>query len=308
MSSGAVQAFVGALAQAARARFTDDAVLERALDAQLADARAAWPSFAIDPLRFAAELGRRLGADATPAALEAVHGADVYLAIACSDGDAAAIALLERDYLREVDHAARKVRASADQADEVRGHLRRVLFLAEPGRGAALHDFAGRGDLRGYLRVIATRELIRALERGRREIAIDDEAVFDRFAPRDDAELSFIRRVTRDQVADALRAALAALDAHDRALLRYHLVDAWSIDRIAEIYRIHRATAARRLTAARARLGELIRGELATRLAIESGEVDSIVRLVQSKVEVTFERLLAETRDDVAPPDEADDD
>jgi RNA polymerase sigma-70 factor (ECF subfamily) len=229
-----------------------------------------------------------MGPDATPELLASARAADVYLAIACADGDATAIGHLERDYLREVDHAARKVRASADQADEVRGHLRRILFTAEPGRAAALHDYAGRGDLKGYLRVIATRELIRALERGRRELAVDDDAVFDRVAPAlpGDAELRFVKRVTRDQVADALRAALGGLEPHDRALLRYHLVDGWSIDRIAQLYGIHRATAA-------------------PRLGIASGEVDSLVQLVQSKVEVTFERLLpAEAGDNAAEPDD----
>ena len=192
------------------------------------------------------------------------------------------------------------MRATQDQADDVKGHLRRVLFTAEPGRGAGLADFTGRGDLRGYVRVIATRELIRALERGRREVAVADDAVFDRFAPANDAELSFVRRVTRDQVAGALRDALGRLESHDRALLRYHLVDTWSIDRIAQVYGIHRATAARRLTAARERLGLLMRGELIAKLAVGADEVDSIVRLVQSKVEVSFERLLA---DNPAEPD-----
>ena len=308
MASGVTAAFVGALDAEARVRFPDEAALAATLAAHDAAARAAWPALAdtIDAARFAAELGRRLGPDATPELLAAAKAADVFLAIACADGDAAAITHLERDYLREVDHAARKVRASADLADEVRGHLRRVLFTAEPGRSAAIRDYAGRGDLRGYLRVIATRELIRLLERGRRELAVDDDAVFDRFAPANDAELSFVRRVTRDQVADALRGALGLLEGHDRALLRYHLVDGWSIDRIAQLYGIHRATAARRLTAARERLGELMRGQLAARLAIASDEVDSLVRLVQSKVEVTFERLLADVGDNPAKPDDPD--
>jgi hypothetical protein len=46
-----------------------------------------------------------------------------------------------------------------------------------------------------------------------------------------------------------------------------------------------------------------MRGALAAKLAIADDEVDSIVRLVQSKVEVSFERLLA---DDPADPDAGD--
>jgi hypothetical protein len=36
-----------------------------------------------------------------------------------------------------------------------------------------------------------------------------------------------------------------------------------------------------------------IRGQLATRLAITTDEVDSVVRLVQSRVDVSLERLLS---------------
>jgi len=287
--------FAAALPEAARARFDGDADRDAAaatLAAHAAAARAAWPDLPIDPARLAEELARRLGDDASPAVLAQVRAADVHLAIACVDGDPAALTHLERDYLREVDAAARKVGATAAQAEDVRGHLRRVLVVAEPGRAAGLAAYAGRGDLRGYVRVVATRELIRVRDRGRREVAVDDAGVFDRLAPRDDAELSFVRRVTRDQVAAALRGALAGLEPHDRALLRYYIVDGWSIDRVAELYGIHRATAARRLTAARGRLGERMRAELAATLDVESDEVDSIVRLVQSRVEVTFERLL----------------
>ena len=34
----------------------------------------------------------------------------------------------------------------------------RILFTSEPGRPAALSEFSGRGDLRSYIRVMATRE------------------------------------------------------------------------------------------------------------------------------------------------------
>jgi RNA polymerase sigma-70 factor, ECF subfamily len=61
---------------------------------------------------------------------------------------------------------------------------------------------------------------------------------------------------------------------------------------------VHRATAARWLTDARERLGEIIRTELAARLQIAAEEVDSIVRLVQSRVDMSLDRLLVS---DVSP-------
>ncbi len=47
------------------------------------------------------------------------------------------------------------------------------------------------------------------------------------------------------------------------------------------------------MAAARDELGLLIRTEVAAQLAIEVDEVDSIVRLVQSRLDVSLERLIA---------------
>jgi RNA polymerase sigma-70 factor (ECF subfamily) len=198
--------------------------------------------------------------------------------------------LFERDCLSEIDRVARKLRATDDQAAEVHGHLRRVLFVAEPGRAAGLAEFAGRGDLRGYIRVSATRELIRAINRGRREESI--EPLLERLDLAHAPELNLLRAQYGETVAAALRAAVEALDERPRALLRYSVAAGWSIDQIGALYGVHRATAARWLTAARDALGDHLRREVSTRLAIPIADVDSIVRLVQSQIDVSLTRIL----------------
>jgi RNA polymerase sigma-70 factor (ECF subfamily) len=257
---------------------------------------AAWPEIAVAPERFGSELARRVGspvsAQAAAAALDAMRGADVYLAVACCGGDSAAIARIDDILARELRHVALKLHATADQTTEIHAELRRILLVDEPPRPAALREYAGRGDLRGYLRVMSTRALIRAINRGRREIAVDDNEFFDRLLPSDDAELGFLRAQYRDAVDGALRAALEGLDPRSRALLRYQLIDGWSIDQVGKLYGVHRATAARWLTEAREVLGAAIRNELSVRLRISPEEVDSIVRLVQSRVDMSLERLL----------------
>jgi RNA polymerase sigma-70 factor (ECF subfamily) len=290
------QGLLAGLAEPPRRFAGDEAAASDALLAQWDAAIAAWPAVAVPPDQFARELARRIAThaegDITTAALEALHGGDVYLAIACCDGDEPAIGLLDELVGRELRHAASKLRATPDQAAEVHAELRRILLVDDNDRGAALRDYAGRGDLRGYLRVSATRALIRAINRGRREIAIDDGEVFDRMLPLDDPELSMLRAQYRETVDAALRAALSSLDARSRALLRYQLLDGWSIDQVGKLYGVHRATAARWLADARALLGNTIRSELATRLKIAASEVDSIVRLVQSRVDMSLDRLL----------------
>jgi RNA polymerase sigma-70 factor (ECF subfamily) len=290
-----LDAFLGAIDEASRPAFEPAearAATAAALVAACEAAHAAYPATEIPDTTFAAELGRRLGESASPAQLAQTRADHVYLAIACAAGDPRAITRFEADFLGEVDVSASRVRATPDQAAEVRGHLRRILFVSEPGRPAATGEFSGKGDLRSYVRVMATRELIRLVNKGRREVGIPDEAVLDLLSPATDPELGYLRDQYRADVDAAIRTALGRLADQPRALLRYHLIDGWSIDRVGALYGVHRATAARWLAAARDSLAVEIRRELAARLAIAVDEVDSIVRMVQSRIDVSLERML----------------
>jgi RNA polymerase sigma-70 factor (ECF subfamily) len=284
-------AFLADVDARARARFTES--FADVLASLHEAARTAYPDIVIEPTRFAGELARRLKADASPERLANVRADHVYLAIACAAGHALAIRRFEAEFLDEVDACARRMRAQPDQAEDVRGHLSRILFVSEPGRPAALGEYSGRGDLRSYLRVIATRELVRVLDRGRREVAITDESLLDRLAPVSDPRVGQFRETYRADVDAAMRSSLIGLSESSRSLLRYSLLDGWSIDRIAALYGIHRATAARRIAVARAELGDAIRIELSRRLSIAVDEVDSVIRLVQSRIDASLERLLA---------------
>lgn len=283
--------FVAGLALAARPRFTEPGTTE-AIAGYLDAGRGAWPGVNVASERFAAELARRLGPDATPAALAQACGADVYLAIACIDGDPAAVAWCTKVVEREVGIAAAKLRATPDQAAEATAELGRVLHVDEPGRAAALREFSGRGNLRAYLRVIATRDLIRAINRGRREAPSVNDEILEKLATLQDPELSMLRARYHGAVTDAMRAAVAGLDDRTRALLRYQIVDGRTVDQVGAVYAVHRATAARWLVAAREALGDAIQVELAARLEVGPDEVASIIRLVQSRVDVSLERLL----------------
>ena len=255
-----------------------------------AAAREVWTDFSVELAAFEAALRERLGPDATPEQVAGCCTRDVYLAIACLAGDATAIGHLERDYLVEVAVAARKLRATDDQEAETRAHLRQILFTAEPERRAALAGFTGRGDLRGYLRVVATRHLIRIINRGRKEQPID--SLLERLDVQRAPELSLLKARHGPDIAAAMRTALETLDERPRALLRYSLIDGWSVDQIGDLYGVHRATAARWVAAARDALGDRIRTEVAKRLAIDEAEVDSIIELVRSRIDVSLERVL----------------
>ena len=286
------EAFLAALDEEARPRFAGVVTLAATLDNLRCVATATYRDLTVDAAMFAGEIARRLGPAANPEQLAHVRADHVQLAIACAAADQTAIRRFESDFLDEVDATARRLRARPDQADEVRSHVRRILFISEPGRPAALREYSGRGDLRSYLRVIVTRELVRLINKDQHEVCIDDHAFLDMLSPASDPQLGYLRERYSADVDAAVRAAITTLRDEPRALLRYSIVYGWSIDRIGALYGIHRTTAGRRVAAAREELGMTIRAELAARLAIPIDQVDSIVRLVQSRINLSLERLL----------------
>ena len=264
--------------------------LEVAIREAHAAAQQVWPGCALTLERFHGDLVRRLGGAIEPEALRTICTADVYLAIAALDGDPVAIGHLEREVLAEIAHAARRLRATDDQAAEVGAQLRRTLFTAEPGRRAGLAEFKGQGNLRGYVRVIASRELIAAINRGRKEEPI--EPLLDKLDISHAPELHLLKSRYGVAIAESLRAAIEALDPHSRALLRYAMISGWTVDRIGKLYGVHGATASRWVAAAREALADRVREQIAQRLAIAIDEVESIVQLVRSQVDVSLARIL----------------
>src|SRR5262249_57327357 len=98
--------------------------------------------------------------------------------------------------------AARR-RATEEQPAEMRAHLGTVLFPADDDRRAGLDTYTGRGNLRGYIKVIATRELIRVINRGRKEQPI--EPLLDKLELARAPELSMLRAQHGTAIAHALR-------------------------------------------------------------------------------------------------------
>lgn len=284
--------FLRGLASAPRAALADLADLAAVLDQYVAAAHAAWPEIAVDDDAFLAHLAARFPDDAGEAHLRSVRATDVYLALACARGDQHAIAQFERAYFGEIKHAVFRARAGETIRDELEQIMRRILFVAEPTRPAAVAAFSGRGDLRGWIRVTAMREVIRLLGRDQREVKIDDDALFDLLSPANDPELAYIRDLYRAECSAAFRSALDALSVKDRSLLRYQALDGLTVAEIGAIHGVHGATASRWISRIRDELLETTRTEVQRRLGIATHEVDSILRLVHSRLDVSLERVL----------------
>lgn len=273
-----------------------DAAARAAVEAALVDAvarvKAAYPTVAADLaawVRALAELAPRPLDPAQP--LGEVLVADHYLAFACAAGDAAAIAECDAILVREAGFAADGTRMHASVRDEATQIVRTQLLAPREGKPAAIGDYAGRGLLRSWLRVCVSRELVRLAKAQQRSAPLEEHLVADPGYGEDPA-LEELKAKYRAELADAFRTALTELPARDRTLLRYQLIDGLTIDEIGAIFRVHRATAARWLAKIRDDLVARTRSLMAASLGVDTAEAASIVRLVQSQLDMSVIRHL----------------
>jgi RNA polymerase sigma-70 factor (ECF subfamily) len=266
------------------ARAPDD--LEARLAAVEQAARAAWPG--VDAGEgFVAYLAARWPDGATlDEWIAAAHASDLWLACACARGAQGAIAAFDRVHLGAVaDYLAR---SRPDQAfvEDVRQSLREKLFV---GDARKIEEYSGRGPLGGWVRVMAVRAAI-DLRRRRGERVPDLRGERPHAI---DPELGYLADRYRGHVEDAFRGALVALDGEQRTLLRMHFVDGVTLDELARLKKLHRATIARRLQTARQAILDETRRHLRERLSLSTEELASLVQLVRSQLEVSVARLLA---------------
>jgi len=274
----------------ARAATASSDALERRLEELVGEAAKGWPELEVDGAAFLSYVGARLGDRAGLPALEALKLADLYLAFACSRGVPGALRRFEAAYLARLDAEMTRARFSGD-VEEVKQLLRTRFFVAPKGEEPAICQYSGEGALGGWVQVSVMRELLRLRDRQRRETALDDDALPAALVSSDSAELSHLRQRYRDEFAKAFRDALERLDTQERLLLRHHYLDGLSIDELGRLQRTHRSTAARRVVKAREALFEVTRELLRERLDLGAAELESILREVRSRLDVSLGSL-----------------
>lgn len=251
-------------------------------------AAAAWPGLAIDRPGFAAYLGRRIPSDVDPvAALRARRPAELYLAFACVAGDPGACRELDARYLGEL---ARQLGEHGLAPEVVAETVQRVRVQLLTGDRPGLASYSGLGALHGWLRITGLRAAIRVQRRGRVDPTEDVTEALADTTP--DPALQYQRRLYEAEFRIAFGQAVAALSVRERNLLKQSVLYGATIDDLAALYHVHRATAARWLAAARERLAEITRRHLIEQLRIPPSDYDSIVDLIRSQLDVSVARLL----------------
>lgn len=248
----------------------------------------AWPDFVPDRVGFATYLGKRVPSDI--GVREALRGrvlGELYLAFACLAGNPAAVAHLDTNYLQPLVPLIARQGIAPDIAAETVQQLRMQLLT---GERPILRAYSGVGALKGWLRITALREAVRAQRKAR---ARDGDEVSTALADAAaDQGLQYQRRLYQEEFRTAFGGAVASLTVRERNLLKPSVLYGATVDDLGALYHVHRATASRWLVAARARLAEVTRQRMIEQLKIQPAEYESILQLIQSQLDVSVARVL----------------
>lgn len=262
------------------------------LAAHEADAIAAWPALPFRRDRYLAHLARRINERSSEPAervIRTMPAADLYLAGACADGDEQAVATFQQDLVPHLRRALGKLSIPAATLDEAVQRVLIGLFVGDGGT-PQIAGYAGRGTLLSWFRTIGVRSARRMLGDKHGPGAGDDELATLPSAVRD-PELELLRERYRDEVRRAFAAAFAELPPRERNVLRQYYIDGLTIDELAALYRVNRATTARWVAGARLAVVKATRAQLVEHTGVPASQVDSVIRLVRSQLELSVRDL-----------------
>lgn len=255
--------------------------------------RAAWPRLVLDWEGFVRHVVRHLPTDVPLAeAVRTWHVADLALAFACASGDREALEAFDRSHSGELRAAVAKV-GDATDSEEARQLVWQRLFTGDGEMAPRILNYSGRGPLRAWYRVALVRVLIDAKRQligqqktleEHRHLGVARAAI--------DPETDYFKHLYRQQFEAAIDHASRQLEPAERNVLRAYYVESLNVDQLAVAFGVHRATAARQVSRARDRLLELTRTRLQQELAISEAELDSILRLIRSQLQLSIRRLL----------------
>ncbi|MCC7535400.1 MAG: transcriptional regulator [Deltaproteobacteria bacterium] len=218
---------------------------------------------------------------------------EIDLARGCARGEAAAIERFEAEYLSVVPGALASMRLPPATVDEVRQLVRTKLLVAdEPGGEPRIVQYAGKGQLRGLVSVVAVRTALGVIRGDKHGVRAGEDELSALPSPERDPELAFLKAHYRAAFRAAFEEAARALGAHERNLLRLHFVGCVTLDDLARMYEVHRTTIVRTLAKAKKALFEETRKGMRRQLQIGPAELDSIMALIESRLEVSVGRML----------------
>lgn len=274
---------------------SDRSTTEALLSTVLERAHLAHPDLDVDLHAFVTYLGQQLAADGAGESLAALHDAlgrvlagDIYLAYGCLAGEPRALARFDGELTAHIPQYVARYVTTPAQVDELTQRLR-VRLLVRGDREPQLVSYRGRGPLGAWLRVVAVRAAIDLV----REIPAAAAEQSGRAPTVTDPELAMVKARFAPIFQRAFEAALTALPSRERTMLRLHFAEGMSQSAIARSFNVAASTIQRTISRVREHILEQTLSTLGAELGVDASQAESIVRLVQSRIDVDLRDCLA---------------
>ncbi len=293
ISSSSFAEFLGSLSDDA---IYDEPRLRVALVVMLAQAQEAYGDLLDSEGDFLEYVASRLpGFRPAEQEVAALHPGDLLLARGCAKGVARALALFERDFLGLVTAAGRKLSMSAEQGDELRQQVRTKLLVAPAGDTPKIGSYAGTGALRSWVYATGLRTGLNELRRiGRAPMPAGDEQLLVAMPDKnDDQQLQYMKELYRSAFRDAFKASIGELESRLANVLRHYYLDDMTLEQIGALYRVHKTTVMRWVNKAHAELEVKTKSRMTSHLQLGASEVESVLRLIQSGIQLGLASVLA---------------
>jgi RNA polymerase sigma-70 factor (ECF subfamily) len=287
----------GSLTDVLRAHLPHPEVIDPASEAHIEEALAemiragtsAWPGVQLAAPAFVGRIATHYSSEgALVNWLRGVRADDLYLATACAERSPGAIATFDREFLTAVPVILARGGLADAPADEVRQRVRERLFVG----AMKIADYSGRGSLASWLQVVTMRIAIDAIREQKAHPVAEPKPDDDLRVAGTDPELSLIKERYREPFKQALRVSIRELTDEQRNLLKLHFVDGVTLDKLAALFTVHRATIVRRIAHARDAVFERVRARLQAELGIDHDEFEELLVLLRSRLELSLSALM----------------
>jgi len=256
----------------------------------------AWPGLALDPTVFIAFVAERVPKGSEPlSALASLHTNDLFLACACAERVAGAVARFEVHFASGIDAFTRRVRGSSSFTDDIKQILSDKLFVSADGQPPKIASYSGRGALASWVGVSAQRIALRLTQNQERMPSSDP--LGDALPSGANPEMDYLKARYLREFRAVFQATIAELTRRERVILRLHFVNGLSQDRIAKLYGVNQSQVSRWITNAREAISHQAELELQKRLNVGVSEIRSIAELIRSQFDLSLARCLGDEQD-----------
>lgn len=242
--------------------------------------------------------------------IDDIRADDLCLVVACERGDERAWEDLVAGFDSTVKSAARKITSNAEDAEDLASSIWAELYGlrtdAAGNKKSKLAYYSGRGSLAGWLRAVVAQLAVDQFRKTSRFVQIEEDRAFESLANeaandgngnrpqhRTSPEALLDEAQTEMDVSAALTAAIGALEAEDRLILKLYYFDNQKLKNIAATFGYHEATASRKLARVQNEIRKGVERELKTRHGWTEPEVKRYLSETAASLGMNLETLFA---------------